>query len=166
KTVLVDADLRKPALSRQMGVTPNSSLLQYLSVSDPKELELPLFSKDPKSTLNAVLGDTRSEIPTDQLVVSERFRAMLDVARDHAAVVIVDSPPVLPVVDARYIADQADLIMFVSRFASTTQRDIRYAMEQIKSALTGDVPILSMLSHEEQRERFQRYKGYYADYNS
>lgn len=162
-TVLIDADLRKPALARQMNLNPESSLLQYLSVQNVEGTGMSFLSSDPRSSLQVLVGEGRSSIPTDQLIVSKRFRSMLADARGAGYVVIIDSPPIVPVVDARYIADQADLVLLVARFGLTTQADIRYAYEQIQSASDGSVPILGLLSHEERHDKLYRYSGYYTE---
>jgi Mrp family chromosome partitioning ATPase len=147
-----------------MGLKPEGSLLQYLSIQNVEEIGTSFLSEDPRSSLRAVVGETRSDIPTDQLVVSQRFRDMIEDAQRAAKVVIVDSPPILPVVDGRYIAHLADLVLLVARFGATTQSDIRYACDQLQSATDEGTPIFGLLSHEEKREKMYRYSGYYADY--
>lgn len=163
KTLLIDADLRKPALARHLGVRPEGSILHYLSAAAGGDEGRPDVTKDPRTSLQTLLSETRSEIPTDQLVGSARFRAMIDAARADGRVVIVDSPPVLPVVDARYMASQADLVVQVVRFGATKQSEIRYAFERFRSATEEGTPVFGLLSHQEWRGKDGRYQAYYAD---
>lgn len=115
---------------------------------------------DPMSDLTLVLGRARSAIPTDQLISSVRFEKVLAGARQTFDVVILDSPPLLPVVDAHYLAKYADLTIMVVRWASTKQSDIRSIRGSLRDAMQPDAPIISILSHHEGR----RGRGYYDYY--
>ncbi|MEO0485975.1 MAG: Wzz/FepE/Etk N-terminal domain-containing protein [Pseudomonadota bacterium] len=164
KTVLVDGDMRKPSLARQLGVRPTSGLLEFLSSDSMSDEDMSFFVQDSKTPLQALLGGRRSDKPTDQLLVSDRFRMLLDHACAYGEVIVIDSPPVVPVVDARYIAPQADVVLMVARFAATTQSDIRYSIGQIKSSVADHSKILGMLNYEERKGNSYRYQGYYSDY--
>ncbi len=166
KTLLIDADLRKPSLARQLGLKPTSGFMDFLTTPVGEQTDTSFFTKDPKSSLQMFLGSGRSDIPTDQLLVSERFSTLLRHSKERVDIIIIDSPPLVPVVDARYIAHQADLILMVSRFASTTQSDIRQSIGQLRDVVNETTPILGVLSYEERVGSSQKYQGYYHDYVS
>ena len=165
-TLLIDADLRKPSLARQLGLTPSSGFMEFLANPMEEDVDTSFFSTDHKTPLQVLLGSGRSDMPTDQLLVSERFSNLLQQARERVDLIIIDSPPLVPVVDARYIAYQADLALMLVRFASTPQSDIRKSIGQLKDAMREDATVLGVLSYEEGNSSSQRYQGYYHDYAS
>ncbi|MGJ8585368.1 MAG: GumC family protein [Marinosulfonomonas sp.] len=160
RVLLIDADLRKPSLHVFIDAEPSSGFLDYLR-SPQEHVSMKEFSNgDPMSDLTLVLGRARSAIPTDQLISSVRFEKVLAGARQTFDVVILDSPPLLPVVDAHYLAKYADLTIMVVRWASTKQSDIRSIRGSLRDAMQPDAPIISILSHHEGR----RGRGYYDYY--
>jgi succinoglycan biosynthesis transport protein ExoP len=159
RTILIDADLRKPSLAQQLATEPEGSMLEYLQGELPDEEELSFYALDPASSLLVFLSRGRSDLPTDQLLVSSRFAELVDAARESADIVIIDSPPILPVVDARYIVHHADAVLMVTRFALTTQSDIRRAAAQIRDAMKPGAILMGILSHREGVETAYRNLG-------
>lgn len=163
-TVLIDADLRKPSLARQLGVTPEGSMLDYLTGKLPNEEELSFYRVDTYSNLLVFPGHGRSDVPTDQLLSSNRFNELVDAARESAEIVLIDSPPILPVVDTRYIVHHADAVVMVVRFASTNQTDVRRAVGQISEEMDPQTALIGVLSHREGAGTSYRYQGDYGYY--
>jgi len=160
-TLLIDADLRKPTIAMRMGVECEVGLFEYLSKnggSDTNELKA---VQDPLSQLTMLTAGKRSTVPTDQLINSVAFRSLIKVARDNFDVIIIDSPPLLPVVDTRYLAQYADAVVQVVRFITTTQSEAREAAAQTQEMMRPDASFYAVLSHEERGGA--RY-GYYAKY--
>ena len=169
RTILIDADLRKPSIHKYLALEPSTSgLLEYLANDAPlgQDASTALYVQDPLTSLQMLVSTNRSEIPTDRLLMSTRFTNLLDDARANADVVIIDSPPLVPVVDARYIVPQADLVLMMVRYAETNQSDIRYSSAQLTDAASsaGGVPILCVLSCEASQTGSYRYYGYRYGY--
>ena len=101
KTLLIDADLRKPSVHRQVGLQPEFGLLDYLREPDQHHIASSFYTRDPDSDLSLVLGAGRSNVPTDQLISSATFDAILQEARRSFDMVVIDTSPLVPVVDAR-----------------------------------------------------------------
>jgi len=166
RVVIVDFDLRKPSISGRMEVEPNDSLLKYLS----KELDFEILGKaygqEKDTGLNYLVGGGRAKIPTDALISSPRAKKVLEVLREGFDYVILDTAPVLPVVDTLYLAPLVDGIILAVRYASTSQRDVTRAYQRITSEITDDTPILPVLTMEEGRRRQSYYyRGYYHGYS-
>lgn len=165
RVVIVDFDLRKPAISERMGVEPNESLLQYLS----KELDFEALGKaygEEKSTgLSYLVGGGRAKVPTDALISSPRAKKVFEVLREGFDYVIIDSAPVLPVVDTLYLAPYVDAVILAVRYASTAQRDAARAHARLAREMPEETVFLPMLTMEEgQRRRAYYYRGYYQGY--
>ena len=165
RVVIVDFDLRKPSISERLEVEPNNSLLNYLS----KELDFESLGKaygEEKDTgLSYLVGGGRAKIPTDALISSPRAKKVLEVLREGFDYVILDTAPVLPVVDTLYLAPLVDAIVMAVRYASTSQRDVTRAYQRLTSEIGSETPVLPVLTMEEgQRRKAYYYRGYYHGY--
>ena len=162
KTLLIDCDLRKPSIHRQLGLEPSTGLLEYLNHA-VKEDSLPsIMTVDDESGAQVVLGARRSDIATDSLLSSTTFSRLLNAARTTFEVIILDTPPVGPVVDGLYLASHADCIVFVVRWASTSQHEVRHSVSLLQGAKRPDTEILTVLNQQEISK--SAYSGKYAGY--
>ncbi|MEH6834731.1 MULTISPECIES: GumC family protein [Falsihalocynthiibacter] len=161
-TLLIDADLRKPSQHIYLDLKPDTSLQEFLSgdrtVADGSEF----YTSDPKSNLGVILGRDRADVPTDQLLQSDTFKNLLETAKMAMDIIILDTSPLLPVVDARYIAPHADVVVDCVRFGVTEQRDLRAAFGQLTASLRPDTPVVTLLNHDESKHTGYRYDGYYG----
>jgi len=164
--LLIDADLRKPSLHKHVNAPPRGGLLEYLSGDAALAADPSFFLADTLSPASLVVGGGRPTQATDQLLQSETFAALIEMARARLDIVIIDTSPLVPVVDARYIAPYVDAALLVVRFSATTQTDLRYAYDQLSSALGPDALAFSVLSIDEQKSGNYRYSGYYNTYTN
>lgn len=166
-TLLIDCDLRKPSIHRQLGLEPSQGLIDYLSsTGTPPELTS-IMSTDPLTGLTTMVGSRRSDIPTDQLLAGRSFQKLLTAARKIFDVIVLDTPPLGPVVDGMYIAPHADAVVFVVRWASTPQSDVRKAMNILQTSKGDDTEILSIINQQEMSAAayYNKYGGYYSEAN-
>jgi capsular exopolysaccharide synthesis family protein len=163
--LLIDADLRKPSIHRQMGVEASTGLLEHLMKPANEEGLSDILFTESQTGLLALVGARRSDIPTDQVIASKAFDDLIQLARTHFEMVVIDTPPVGPVVDGLYLAKYADAIAFVVRWASTSQRDARDAAHSLESAKRPGVPTLVILNQQEGSAASYRnkYAGYYNE---
>ena len=168
RTLLIDCDLRKPSVASYFKLQQQDGLIDYLtSEKDDSELVVtPVL--DQLSNLELVTAGSRSTQPTDQLVNSPRFASLLEVVRDAFDVIVIDSPPLLPVVDTRYLAQMADIAVLIVRFSNTTQGEVREASHQVQDALRPGVRMLGVLNRQTERSGKRgyyngAYSGYYGD---
>lgn len=166
KALLIDADLRHPSVHRQLGFEPDIGFLDFLR--DPKGANLggAFYARDPSTSLALIMGAGRSDIPTDQLLNSTTFEALLDQARDVYDIIIIDSPPLLPVVDARYIAHNADAVVMAVRWAATSQSDLRAAVQPLRDAMRTGAALLPVLGQKEPRQIMSSDGSYYSGYSA
>ncbi len=165
RTLLIDCDLRKPSVANYLKLPQDTGIISYLVPSaDATDPSLtPIL--DHISDLAILPAGARSTQPTDQLVNSATFRALLDAVRDHYDIIILDSPPLLPVVDTRYLAQEADIAVQVVRFANTTQGEIREAANQLRDFLPPGARLLGALSRQDRPAgKLGSYSGDYSGY--
>lgn len=168
ETLLIDCDLRKPTLHTYLGASSDIGMLELLrgEVGNLSETIKPVF--DPISPLQVMTTGGRSTEPTDQLLNSRQFGLLLMAAQNGFDIIILDSPPLLPVVDARYLAQYADVVVQVVRFASTTQGEVREAAQQLRETMAPDVELIGVLSHARSAPGklgyySTKYGGYYGE---
>lgn len=127
RTVLIDANLRKPVLSHELLPDRRGGLGEHLGGL----LKLDdVLLRDPAiglCFLPAHAGIMPGPSPAEALA-SDRMQRLLGQLRERFDVIIVDVPPILPVVDARVMADQADQIVLVMGWRSTPRQLVRRAV--------------------------------------
>jgi polysaccharide biosynthesis transport protein len=167
-TLLIEADLRKPVLSRQLGLDSESGgLLALIGTGSPRKEGAIVTVADPLSSLSILMAGGRSSMPTDQMLSSQGFKTIVAAARNTFSVIIIDSPPLLPVADTRYLAQVADVVLQVVRHATTTQGEAREAAQQVKENIRPGVHLLGVLSQVQATRgvggyNAYRYSGYYG----
>lgn len=162
RTLLIDCDLRKPSIHRQLGLEPSTGLLEYLTHAVKEDALPSIMTVDDESGAQVVLGARRSDIATDSLLSSTTFSRLISAARSTFDVIVLDTPPVGPVVDGLYLVKHADSIVFVVRWASTSQHDVRHAVALLQGAKKPETEILAVLNQQEISK--SAYSGKYAGY--
>lgn len=130
RTLLLDADMRRPGLSRLHLGGEFSGLGDYLSgESDPAKACFPT------SLPNLYLlssGQMRNDAA--ELLSGTRFPVLLEDAYRWFDAVVIDSPPVLAVSDALAAARYADRVCLVVRQGAGERRNLRKAADLIRSS--------------------------------
>ena len=126
KVALVDADLRHPAVSRFFGVEQEKGLVDLLMGATTADSIL-RFHKDLKLTV--VPAGSKSLNPPDVLG-SERMKALISHLKETFDYVVLDTPPVGPVVDSVIVANLADKTIFVVQWASTPRELVETSIQQ------------------------------------
>ena len=126
-TLLIDADLRQPSLHRLFGLGNDEGISTFLR--DGRGT-LPLV---PTAVPNLTLLAAGPTPPGPaELLASDRFRLLLALARETAAFVIIDAPPVTAVADALAIAAAADGTLLIIRAGQTRRPAAQRAKEQLQ----------------------------------
>ena len=174
KTLLIDADLRRPAQQNLFGselrLSPEAveinagadgsakagrmvGLSDFLSGNVSMELATLGTSVD---NLKIILAGGRSPQPAD-LLAQTRFSEMLEHAKGLYDRIIIDTPPVNSVADALVMAPHANAVCLVVHSGSTSRRSVQRAIESLKMAKGNTVGIIL------NRQRGWVY-GYYYNY--
>ena len=124
--LLIDADLRRPTLHETFQVPNVSGLGDGLRAD--KEQKLSLVQVSPRLTL---LTAGRPDPDPMSGLTSERMRRVIEEAASRFDWVIIDTPPVGLLPDARLLAAMADATLLVIRAATTPYAMVRRAVEAI-----------------------------------
>lgn len=130
RTLIIDADLRSPALRDYLGITPQVSLEELLQ-EQSTELDLERFATD-VDNVYAMLARSPAASPAE-LLGSAKMRLLIERLKDVFDVIIFDTPPVLVATDATLLSTQCDTTIVVASSGSTDAE----AIEQVLSELRG-----------------------------
>lgn len=155
KVLLVDADLRKSDLARGLQIPPVPGLSEYLAGSAVLK---DILQKSPVKGLVVIPGGKRVEEPW-QLLTGERFRFFHKAVLEHFDVILLDTPPIVPVSDALAMRDLADGVILVYRMGFTPHPLFRHAMEEI-----GEKKLLGVLLNGVKPQSERYYQRYYGKY--
>lgn len=132
RTLLLDADLRRPGLSRAhlAGAAEDSGLGGYLAGKiDPAEA---CFTTSLPNLYMLSSGPMRADAA--ELLAGTRFPALLEDAYRWFDRVVIDSSPVLAVSDMLAIARYADRTCLVVRDGASDRRDLKRAADLVRSS--------------------------------
>ena len=130
RTLLVDADLRRPRAERFLDVPNGPGLREALEGT--AELNDVLLQTDVPN-----LAIIRSgQVPHDpvSLLAGVQADAVFHDMRRLGDIVICDAPPTLPVADASILAEAADVVMFVHDPAISSRTALEDAVRQLRTA--------------------------------
>lgn len=126
--VLIDADLRRSVQTDLFHLQSGAGLTDLLSGA--VDLQDVMQDWDQDQRLH-VLGAGRVPPNPSELLGSLAMKRLLaDLSKE--AVVIVDSPPLLPVTDASVLANHADGVLVVARAGKTSIEDLKKATERLE----------------------------------
>lgn len=109
KTLLIDGDLRNPELTRSL--CPHAEIgLMDIAIGDAPLDQAILLDRSTGLSILPSLPVQNVEAASE-LIFSERMRDILDHLRDHFELIIIDSPPLVPLVDGRALAEMSDRII-------------------------------------------------------
>jgi len=146
KTLLIDCDLRDPVIHTLMGLAPGTGLVDYLSGRGGGEALAALACHEPETGLSVVVGAGRPDSATDQLIAGSAFADLIAAAARTFECVVLDTPPVLSVVDGQYVSQYADAVLFVVRWSSTAQAEVRKALARLEQAKNPRALTLGVLN--------------------
>jgi capsular exopolysaccharide synthesis family protein len=163
-TILIDADLRRPNVHKELGLEPSDALANYLGSSGtPGDDIAPLMHIDELSKARIIIGSNIRGATAGQVVSGERFARLLNNASRLFDVVIVDTPPVGALVDALYLAQHVDVIVTVVRYGTTSQREVRSTLRELVESKQDTAEVVALLNAEPQSkaETRRRFGSYY-----
>ena len=130
RVLLIDGDLRKPSVAPRIGANPTKGLI-HLFAGEASFDEV--IVTDQKSGLH-VLPATIGTPNPPELLNSTHMRDLLAKLRTSYEMIIIDSPALDAVSDARVLAHYADTTVFVVRWEGTKQHAAVEAVKQLTTA--------------------------------
>ena len=160
RTLIVDCDVRRPRLHELTGVANQAGLSDVLL--QDRELN-EVVHTDERSGAHFVTAGGPVPDPA-ALLASDRMRRLLKDVASRYDLVIVDSPPVLSVSDARVLSQMVDKTVFLVHWGSTRRHDVMMGVKQLVEA-GADMAglVLSRVNVRKHARYNYRDSGYYYD---
>lgn len=151
RVLLIDADMRKPMIHEVFGVSTARGLSDLLAVERP----LPLVRVSPLLSLLAA-GEHQGD--STKTLTSNRMWALVEEARARFDWILLDTPPVGQVPDARLLAPMTDGALLVAMAGKTACDEIQCVAETFDPSLLLGVVLTRV------PDKAWRDKRYYAAY--
>ncbi|RRI01163.1 polysaccharide biosynthesis tyrosine autokinase [Mesorhizobium tamadayense] len=171
KTLLIDADLRNPGLSRSLGMESEHGLMEAVVNGQTWQSVGKVDRQTKLAIIPAVLRGQFSH--TSELLGSAGMRRFIENAKETFEYIIVDLPPLGPVVDAKAFAPLVDGFVLVTEWGRTPRAMVRsmleqepYIAEKITGAVLNKVELKKLAKYGSlggSEKFFDRYSSYYLD---
>ena len=156
KVLLVDTDMRKSDIAHMFNFSQKPGLKEFLTGSVPFE-EIILSSNSVRG-LSLISGGEKGTTPPD-LLAGETFRSFLQEMRSKYDVILLDTPPILPVADTMSLRDQVDGFILIFRIGLTPYVMLRQALEEIDKN-----KIIGVVLNGVELQKYKYYQRYYGEY--
>jgi polysaccharide biosynthesis transport protein len=155
RTLLVDADLRNPSLTRTLGYNDAPGLLDMVADKSPFD---DLVISDSKHKFDFLSSSTRIKASnSSDILNSPSMKQMLKAAKNDYDYVLVDLPPILPVVDVKAVAHLFDAFVLVVEWGSTSTDEI---LKAVAASPTLSERLLGAVLNKADEDVMRRFEGY------
>jgi succinoglycan biosynthesis transport protein ExoP len=161
--LLIDCDTRKPKLHRIFDASNDSGLLEILAQRDPLDAR-EIFGcwRNTRFPRIYLLPSGKEVEGAQALLHSLRLAELIELARQQFDVILIDTPPMMHLADARIIGSLADGVVLVVRSGQTS----RESVVSVNNRLVEDgIPVFGVVLNDWD-PRAAGYYGYesYTDY--
>ena len=168
--IIVDCDLRLPALARILNVADGEPGLMSL-LDEQITIEEAIFH-DPDTGLHVLMSRGSAghgSINAADVLSSRKFENLIRKLSEMYELVILDTPPALVVTDARILSKLADTVVYAVQWDKTPRDAVLEGLKELRSV---NAPIAGVVMTQVNEDRASRYsydgysyyKGKYRDY--
>ena len=153
RVLLIEADLRRPAMARQLGIPATTPGLSDL-VLNPQ-----LTLRDVVRPLDfgfSVITAGSSSQAVHEVFNSPRFKAALQESREQYDYVTLDTPPIIPVSDCRLLASWVDGLLLVVSAHKTPRKLVEESLNLLDRA-----SLLGIVFNRDDHPLFGYHRRYY-----
>ena len=129
KTILVDADVRRPALHTLFGLNNDKGLTSlFIDAKGPIEPALQAVNVPNLQVL------TSGPLPPNpaELLGSQRMLDVIEALKSRADIVLFDAPPIIAVTDASVLGTRVDGVLLVVQAGQTRREQAKRARQQLE----------------------------------
>src|SRR5262249_45870148 len=159
RTILVDCDIRNPSLSRALAPRAKKGLIDILT--GRVELEKAIW-KDPSTNMVflPVLMKFRFA-NSSEILSSVQMKKLFENLRESYDYIIVDFPPLAPIVDARAASPLVDSFVYTIEWGRTKIDVVEHALEQAQEVHDR---LLGVVLNKVNMKSFRRHAGPHESY--
>ena len=155
RVILVDCDLRKPSLSRQLVPDATRGLIDV--ITNKASLDKVIWY-DRSTRLSFLPAGVKSNlIHTSEVLASEAMKDFFARLRENYEYVIVDLSPIAPVVDVRSATHLVDTFLFVIQWGKTKIDVAEHALNTARGVYDN---LLGVVLNKVDLKALNRYEGH------
>lgn len=161
RVLLIDGDFRNPGMTRRIAPHVTAGLIEVLRKERRME---ELLLREPDSGLLFLPSVVKKRILDSQvLLASKEMEQLLEDAASTFDYVIVDLPPLGPVIDVRGISRFFNGFVFVVEWGTTPRRLVRRVLEENRDIYEKTVGLIynSVISARMKKYNYGESRGYY-----
>lgn len=156
RVLLIDLDFRHPTVLRELGGEASGGILDLLLQDRPSE---DVVQHVPGLQLDYVPACRRPVDPLP-LFADERLPRLLRHLRESYDCVVIDSPPLLSVTEARLLAAMVDKVVFVVKWGSTRRDDAQDAINLLRNSGLPRAALAGIVMTQADPKKRARYHNY------
>ncbi|GAP35633.1 tyrosine-protein kinase EpsD [Piscinibacter sakaiensis] len=158
RTLLIDADMRRPAVARGLALPPGLKGLSDLTSGDATLDDCIHVLED--SHLHVISSGATPPNPTE-LLLSQRFKDTLRTLQERYDIILIDSPPVELVSDALVLAPLVTGTIYVVKAMDTPYQLARKGLVRLQRS---HGTLLGVVLNYVDFKKAQKYYGQYSAY--
>ncbi|EQB9157525.1 polysaccharide biosynthesis tyrosine autokinase [Morganella morganii] len=128
KVLLIDTDLRKGSIHKAFGLSNKLGLSDYLSQSDTSQ---PNIHNSVIENLDVICRG-KNVTHSSELLMSERFKRLLDTVKGQYDIVVIDTAPILAITDSAIIGKYVGTSLLIAYYGVNTVKDIELSLKRFK----------------------------------
>ncbi|HKF49243.1 MAG TPA: polysaccharide biosynthesis tyrosine autokinase [Terracidiphilus sp.] len=163
RTLLVDADLRRPSVHAKFNLSLREGLSNVLTGERCwQDVVIPIEGKPNLSILPSGPGSHRAAD-----LIGPRLATLLDEFAKEYELVILDSPPLMGFAECLQIVSAADGVLIVSRAGETRRKAVSVVVSTLRRLHANIIGvILNKTSRYTSADGYYPYYGYYGKYST
>ena len=138
KVLLIDTDLRKGHIHKAFGLSNKLGLSDYLSQSDTSQ---PNIHNSVIENLDVICRG-KNVTHSSELLMSERFKRLLDTVKGQYDIVVIDTAPILAITDSAIIGKYVGTSLLIAYYGVNTVKDIELSLKRFKQ---NDIEITGVI---------------------
>jgi capsular exopolysaccharide synthesis family protein len=158
KTLLIDADMRRPSVAKALDLPPNAAGLSSFVAGNKPMIDC----------IHRVEGSGLYVMPSGplppnplEMISSRRFKERMAELSEQFDMVIIDSPPLELVSDALMLCSVATGVIYVTQAMETSAPMVNRGLERLRRA---DGNVLGLVLNQFDFKRASKYYGDYSGY--
>jgi succinoglycan biosynthesis transport protein ExoP len=159
RTLLIDGDLRRPSVHRQLGLAPAVGLSNLLSSDMPWREAITRLAHLPD--LDVITAGPIMRRASELL--EKRLLQVLEEAASEYDLVILDAPPLLGFAECLHMATSVDGVVVVGRAGQTSRKAIAAVLNTLNRLRANVIGLVLNEVHKEMSDSYAYY-GHYRKY--
>ncbi|WP_316161845.1 polysaccharide biosynthesis tyrosine autokinase [Bradyrhizobium sp. SZCCHNRI20481] len=158
RVIVVDCDLRNPSLSAMLAPDAGTGIADI--VLGGCQLADAVWT-DPVTRLDFLPGTGAAQRDTSDILGNEQMRKLFEQLRAAYDYVIVDLPPLAPVVDARAVSALLDSFVLVVEWGRTPAEVVEHALNTAPNVYDA---LFGVVLNKTNMKALKRYANHFGDY--